>query len=499
MSTISSISSLETRFKNAAKSGLVLNWLIILMGSSIGIVAAYLIVKGEWQIAFSLALAVPGLILLHKYPLLGVIIWLILTPFLLHTETGAERRVYWIIHRGLPPITVIFIVLKSTLYIERRKMPKLGAPELFMAGYVAVSLLSIYFQSSDPLATVYHYYDRVISPMCLYLIIRLLAPNEKEMKWLIPVAFFLSFSQSVIGIIAWFAPHYLPNEWLDKVGSRTVGTLINTSVFTTAITFSGLLSLQGALNSRSGIIRKSLIIAFLLSIYSIFIAFSRASWLAGILVILGLFYLYPKFLLKLGLFAIPVALILAGVFADQIYWARERLISERAENSALSRLPVFYAAYRMFQTKPIFGWGYDNFDEYDRRYQGRVADLANDNKDHASHNTYLTIGAEQGIVGLIAFLGPLLWWLVYSLKILPKLPNYGFRSSKLLIILWLVILTQVINNNFMNLLVVFGHGIWWIVLGLIGNIVNANQKTADVGKIETRIPRAWNFRPSEEI
>lgn len=498
MSTISSISPQENKLKNTVKSGLVLNWLIILMASSIGIVAAYLIVKGEWQIAFSLALSIPGLIILHKYPFLGVIIWLILTPFLLHTDTGAERRVYWIIHRGLPPLTVILIFLKSALYIERRKMPKLGMPELLMAGYVVASLLSIYFQSSDPLATAYRYYDRVISPMCLYLIIRLLAPNQKEMQWLIPVAFFLSMTQSIIGIVAWFAPHYLPNDWLDKAGSRTVGTLINTSVFTTAITFSGLLSLQGAFFSNSRIFRNSLIVAFLLSIYSIFIAFSRAGWLAGILVILGLFYLYPKFMLKLGLLFIPLAFILAGVFADQIYWARERLLSERAENSALSRLPVFYAAYRMFQIKPIFGWGYDNFDEFDRRYQGRVADLANDNKDHASHNTYLTIIAEQGIVGLITFLGPAIWWLIYTLKILPGLPKYTFWSSKLLILLWLVILTQFINNNFMNLLVVFGHGIWWVVLGLIANIVHAYRLPADAGKIETRIPSAWIFRMSNE-
>ena len=499
MSTISSVSSLEIRFKNAAKSGFVLNWLIFLMGIGLGVVAAYLVVKGEWQIALSLVLAIPGLILLHKYPLLAVVIWLILTPFLLHTETGAERRVYWIIHRGLPPLTVILIALRSALHVERRKMPKLGVPELLMAGYVVTSLIAIYFQSSDPLATAYHFYDRVISPMCLYIIIRLIAPDEKEMKWLIPVALFLSVSQSVIGIIAWFAPHYLPSQWLDKAGSRTVGTLINTSVFTTAITFSGLLCLQSALNTRAGIIRNALIIAFLMSLYSIFIAFSRAGWLAGILVVMGLFYLYPKFMLKLTILAVPATLLMGGLFADQIYWARERLLSERAENSALSRLPVFYAAVRMFQSKPIFGWGYDNFDEYDRRYQGRVADLASDNKDHASHNTYLTISAEQGIVGLITLLGPMFWWLIYSLKILPHMPKHGFWSSNLLILLWLVIATHVINNNFMNLLVVFGHGIWWTTLGLIANLVDAHRLPVDLVEIETRIPSAWNFKPSEEI
>ncbi len=34
----------------------------------------------------------------------------------------------------------------------------------------------------------------------------------------------------------------------------------------------------------------------------------------------------------------------------------------------------------MFQARPLFGWGYGNFDRYDREFQGRAADLVNSGK-----------------------------------------------------------------------------------------------------------------------
>ena len=56
--------------------------------------------------------------------------------------------------------------------------------------------------------------------------------------------------------------------------------------------------------------------------------------------------------------AAGAALVLgSGILASQIDFASERLRSERATESALSRLPVAYASLRMFQQKPLaFGF-----------------------------------------------------------------------------------------------------------------------------------------------
>jgi len=475
----SNIFSLKLILGKAAKSSVALTLLLLLLGSGLGVVAAYLVVSGDWQIALILIACIPGLVLLHKYPFFAIIVWLVLTPFLLHTNTEAQRGVYWIIHRGVPPLTIGIILVSSALHIQRRNLPRLSLAELAMAGYMGVSLLSIYFQNEDPRATTYLFYDRVIIPMCLYLIIRLSIANEKQMMWLIPVALFTSLSQSIIGVLSWFAPRMLPVDWLSGEAGRTVGSLVNTSVYTVTLVFFGLLILHDALNLRAGSFRLLLIFSFLLSAYSVFISFSRASWLAGILISLGLVYLYPKFMLKISLIVLPLLVGLLGlIFTSQIQWARERLYSAEAERSALSRLPVMYAAYRMFEAKPFFGWGYGNFDLYDRPFQGRVAELSNDNKDHASHNLYLTVIAEQGLIGLALFIGPVVWLLVKSVRRLPQLPESGFWNRKLLIILWLVIISHIVVNNFANMRVVFGLGMWWITLGFIANLVYDPQWSA---------------------
>lgn len=466
--------------------------LILLVGLGSGFATAYLLVRGDWQIAIALLCLLPGLILLHKHPFLTIIVWLLVGPFLLHTNTTPERTVYWLLHRGLPPLTVGLILLSSALGVREVRLPKLSVAEIAMLGYLLFGTVSIILLNSTPMATLYLFYDRVFSPMCLYLIIRLTYPGEKEWRWLLPVLFILIVSQSVVGVLSWVAPSVLPGEWLDKVGQRTTGTLVNPSIYTTALVFAGLLLLHGATRARPGKTRHLLMVTFLLCAFSIFISFSRASWLAAILVIVGLVALYPRLMTKLAV-AVALFLLLFGnlLFGSYIDKASQRLYSDQAEGSALDRLPGFLAAYRMFEAKPAFGWGYDNFDVYDRQFMGRVLDFANDNKDHASHNWFLSMLAEQGLVGSALFFAPLVWWAVQSIRRWPRIPKRGIWNRKLLILLWLIVLSEIVINNFMNMIIFFGHGIWWIVLGLIANLVDEYQTVGSRERMQRQITAVW--------
>jgi O-antigen ligase len=450
---------------------------LVLSGFILSLLTANLIVDDKWPIALSIIIVLPGFVILHKYPFLAVIIWLVFEPFLLHTESTIERRLYWIIHRSLPPLTILILIISTALRINRRKLPKLGVPELLMLGYLLASILSIiYLRVEYPVDTAYLLYDQVFSPMCLYIIVRISVPAKRQLIWLVPIIIFITFSQSIIGIVSWFAEELLPSAWIDKAGSRTTGSLVNTSVFSTTLIFSGVLSLHAALTTRPGIIQKLFVFVFLLSVYSVFATFSRAAWLAGILTAMGVIYLYPKFMFRLAIIGIPVVLVLFGaILTDQTEWAKQRLYSREAERSAYTRLAVNQAAYLMFQEKPLIGWGYGNFDFFDRRYQWRVPGFPANNKDLSSHNLYLTILAEQGITGLLLYLGPMLWLLLLSIKTLPKLPDHGVWGKKLLIVLWLVIISHMIVNNFSNMKVVFGLGMWWLTLGLIAHFIHNYQ------------------------
>lgn len=452
-----------------------------LLGVGLSAICAQFAVMGLWPLGVGLILALPGAILLHKYPLAGLMLWLLLTPFVVATNGGGARKVYWVVHRFLPVITLGVIVLMPMLKMHARKLPKLGWAELAMFGYLLCSVISVIYLNNDPLATAYHLYERVAMPMCLYLIVRLTAPTEQDLRRLLPIFIFILLSQSAIGILSWVAPQVLPDPWLNRVGLRTTGSLRAYSVFSTTVIFAGLYILHSGMMQERRWIRIGAVLLFFLMGFMVFLSYSRGSWLAGMVVFLGVIYLYPQILGRMVMMLVPLGLVIglvgsmlasADMLNEHVEYASNRFYSDQSEESALSRLPVYYASYRMFMAKPAFGWGYGNFDRYDRQFQDRVLGLVSPEKDHASHNLYLTVLAEQGAVGFFLFMFPLWLWWKRTIIVLPDLPTDTFKGRQLVIVFWLVLVSHVIVNNFSNMRVVFGLGLWWLALGFIASIVD---------------------------
>lgn len=448
---------------------------LLLLGAALGVAAAWLVVA-DWKlalVALGLGLVLPALIVLHRDPLLAVLAWLALNQFLLTTEPVLPYRVaFWMFHRALPPVAVAIVAVSAMVGISRRPLPRLGLPELAMAAYLAGSLVSVLLLGPTPLASAYHLYDRVFVPMCLYLIVRLAAPDERDLLRLAAVAGFICLAQAVVGLLAWTLPGLLPEGWLGQAGARTIGSLLNTSTYTSTLIFCALLLLQVALNRGRGTALAICLALFAVALAFTFLSFSRASWLGALLVLIGLCALYPLFMVRLGLLATPaLAVVLSlGLLTHQLSWASERLSSPEATGSALDRLPAYAAALRMAEARPLFGWGYENFERFDRQFQERVLDLRNDNKDHASHSAYLTILAEQGAVGLLLYLAAPLWWLAASARAARRLPASGLIDRRLLALLWLVLLNIFVQNNFTPAWVTYGLGLWWLTIGLIASV-----------------------------
>ena len=466
----------------------------LLAGLGVGFLIGFLVVTGNWIFAVGFVFALPVFILLHKYPWLAVLIWLFLAPMFAITTDSASRQFYWVIHRALPPATIMIMLVASALGINKRRFPKLGFPELMMAGYVLVSLLSILSLNDEPKATFYEFYDRVISPMCLYLIIRLWSPSADDLRRLAPVVFFLLVSQSLIGLMAWYVPHLLPSAWIDEE-LRTTGSLGSYGAYAATMLFAGLFLLQSALNRQAGWLRLLYMLSFAVAGFGVFMSFSRGAWAAGALVLVGLLLIDQKRMIVVGLVVVPLIYFLAqGPLSSQVDWASERLYSERSEQSALVRLPVIQASLKMLLEKPFFGWGYENFNRYDWQFYQPVQGVAAPVKDISSHNFYLTLLAEQGIIGTLLFLFPFFWWLARSLKEMRTLPAEGFWSKRSLILSWLFIFAYIIINMFHNMRVVFGLSLWWVGLALIANAV---ERPREVESSTT--PSPFSLRPRKAV
>jgi O-antigen ligase len=458
-----------------------------LLAIAAAVVVAWVTVSVGWYLAAAMLLVIPLVILANREPMIAIWVWLVVMPFVVQTDSGATRKVFWVVHRLMPLGMVVMLFVTASAVVATRKLAKLGLPELLMAGYVVVSVLSIAYTSDAPTATVYSLYDRVVAPMCLYLIIRLSAPTDREMARTWPIVFLL-LTQVFIAMLSWSAPGALPDAWLGKVGERTVGSLRAPDVFGTTMVFCAMYLLHAGMCARAPAARVRGALLFCLALLMAFLTFSRASWLAAGIALVGAVIIYRGFarqLLVVMLIAVPIV-ITSGVLQAQLDFARARLSSQESEYTALSRLPVMYAAVRMFEDKPMLGFGYANFERYDRAYQQRVGNIVYpDEKNLSSHNLYLTTLAEQGIIGIALLLGPAAVWLRRTLVRVKRLPRSGFASQRLVASLWIVMLAHVTVNNFSRMQSPFGFGIWWITLGLIATIVD-RARTTEPATIQDR-------------
>ena len=449
------------------------------VGVLCAMVVAYLAADGKAPFALALLLAVPLMAFVLRHPLSAIPIWLFVTPFLMETDGGAVRLLFWLVHRALPVGVLINIVVGAKLG-ARGPLPKLRWPELAMAGYLLVTQLSILHTSEEVVVSTYHLYDRIFIPMCLYLIVRFTQPGARELRRLLPVVVFLLLSQAVIGVLQWAAPGVLPGAWLGRVGLRTIGSLGHANVYGTTMLFAGLLLLHAGMSREPQDGRWRFLALFPLSLVLVFMTYSRASWLAGLVVVVALFSLYPGYATKLAVVGIllSAALLASGRIDEQVRMAQNRFRSEQSEESALSRLPVVAASLRMFGDRPLLGWGYGNFDRFDDQFQGAVGGLVVPEKDHASHNLYLTLLAEQGVIGFLGYVVPFLWWLVATARAAPSMRTDGVINRQLVVCLWLVLVSHVVVNNYSNMRITVGLGIWWLTLGMIASIVTRSARPA---------------------
>jgi O-antigen ligase len=453
-----------------------------------GLVAAGLVAAGLWYVVIGVVLAVPTLVLLHRRPMICVALWVLLGPIVAVTDDGGVRKLYWIFHRALPLVTLLLIVVSTWAGLRERPRIRLRPAEWFMAGYVAITTVSILYTAGAPLETSYTLYDRVVAPMCLYLIVRRTDPDERDLRVLLVPMLFLLVTQSVIGAISWIAPGMLPAEWLVNVG-RTSGSLQDPDLFAVALLFAGMYLLHFGLRLGKGRwTNAGLLLALILALFMAFLSYERAAWLAAVIVAAAMLYVFRRSALKVVPVAVLALVILlsSGVLNGPLTYASGRLHSPEADESALARLPPALAAVRMFMLKPITGWGYDQFDRFSTPFQGRVGALVVPRKVHASHNAYLTVIAEQGAVGFLLLLGPLFAWLVATLSLVRRMRTDREQRTRFLAICWVGVLTFIVVNNFENMKTTFGLGLWWLMLGFIAASVERGRRTAELDGASTQ-------------
>ena len=155
---------------------------------------------------------------------------------------------------------------------------------------------------------------------------------------------------------------------------------------------------------------KVLSFAWIINLIGLFFSFARGGWLSFLLAVPFFFFKEnkKKFLSAMGLgFIILLTLF---VFSS----STRKMFLERT-GSNRGRIVFFKAAYKAFQEKPFWGWGYRNFEanvmDINERYSIGFLRKAG----HA-HNNFLEHLASTGGFGLIALVLWSLAWFLESFK-----------------------------------------------------------------------------------
>lgn len=156
--------------------------------------------------------------------------------------------------------------------------------------------------------------------------------------------------------------------------------------------------------------RPLLYIATLFGVVGTVLSFARGGWL-GYIAGVGAFFFKKNTKLFFISIVVSTALITGAFFTSSTV---KDMVNNRSESND-QRIAFYQTAIQAFKEKPIFGWGYRNFEpnvkEIKKKYNISYPDFGG----HA-HSNILEHLASTGVVGLICTLGFFITWLIESYK-----------------------------------------------------------------------------------
>jgi O-antigen ligase len=154
------------------------------------------------------------------------------------------------------------------------------------------------------------------------------------------------------------------------------------------------------------------------------ITFVRTGSRGGFLALLGagvfFFFGYGSIRTAWRVVGVAAGVILFSMVASESYWERMRTIMNPKDDynytSETGRWKIWKRGVGYMVTNPVFGVGANNFSTAEGRLSGIAAELQSRNigmKWSTAHNSFVQIGAELGVPGLLFFCGML--WSTFAL------------------------------------------------------------------------------------
>jgi hypothetical protein len=281
------------------------------------------------------------------------------------------------------------------------------------------------------------FFLHLISYIAIFFLIAQIV-SLKEQRWIVLAVVILGILTSLYGLYQYFWGF---QDLLGKIGEtefsypsplkeEIIGRLEGGRVFSTFLLpshFAAFLGMSIPLGVAFILVRKDWVrylfgLALGVQIFVLYLTKSFSGWLSLILACGFFAFIYLGYIKRVKaryLIASFVGLILVVVmiFAGLSLTRPDNPLASISNNPMVLRVLNWGTTIDMIADAPLIGRGLDTFGFIYPSYQMSGANIV-----HHSHNTYLQLGVEMGIMGTIVLLGFACWWLWRTLCV--------FRESK---------------------------------------------------------------------
>jgi len=338
---------------------------------------------------------------------------------------------------GPTPLTVdrvllVIVLLQCLVYRYHGWTDRLpaGKAEWLLATFVAILLASTFLHdwhrhNSEPLAHAVFFY---LMPVTMYWIARQTPFSDRTCRWMFGSFAVFGVYLAVTAIAetqgSWQVvfPQYIISPTYAEFLGRARGPFLNpigNGIFF-SVCAASLMMLWPRLNRPLQLVAAGLV---LLMLGGAWLTLTRSVWVGAALAV---FVVLGLSLPRTWRAAVVSCSIVATVLAVGTRWEeltafkRDKNLSaaEMAESAKL-RPVLAVVAWKMFQDRPIAGFGFGQYRVEARSYfSDRSTELALEKaRPYIQHNVFLGIVTEMGLLGLVPFVALLTCWTVYAWRL----------------------------------------------------------------------------------
>jgi len=443
-------------------------WLLLFVEALLGVC----VILFPAYLPFILLLGVSLLFLIIRNPFHGYVLFILLLPFWSLSLLQLFGRV------DIRPSDIIILIVFASFLIEGSIAKKLmlqpnpiNIPLILFLSWITLSFLW-----TESLIWGLLQWTKIFWGVAAFFLTYNLINNRKRLDLIIILIIAITIVFALAGIyhfltagtevISQFGPEETLRWGEREGGLRAAPLQVHPHKFGAMINYGIILALLQLVISKSKMTKTLISVTLIILLMSLFVSFSRTSYIA-LFVVVMLYFLFEKKVRKgliLGVLAISITGLIFSPFGRA---TTERFfqIFQPGKSTTVGRPSVYLAGLKMFQERPISGFGVGSFPLVSPRYGAK--ELV------APHNVIIGVLGDYGIIGIILYITMVGIFIKKGLNAYGAIKNQHEKKTLFAIFLGLIMYHVMMMADSYR----FGEIQVWVALGIAIAAMNIFTKS----------------------